>query len=231
MDASRLSRKSRREGGVRREVIDGRRERRRPRKPGQRNWWPLALGGAVVAILAVGLVVFVLTHGNQQSPATGSSAESSPPVTGQMIGSIRCETHEQGGYHIHAHVAIFVNGQPAQIPAGIGIPNPQVEQSARGPVVGSGSCFYWLHSHTPDGIVHVESPVERTFTLGEYFDVWGQPLTADRVAADRGQVTAYLTGQKFSGDPRSIPLTSHAVIQLDVGGDVPPAPFAFPPGL
>lgn len=226
-----MSRKSRRKGAARPEVIEGRRELRRPRKPAQRNWWPLILGGAVLALLVAGLVVFVLTRGNQQSQATGSLTDSSPQVTGQVIDGIRCETREQGGYHIHAHVAIFVNGQPRQIPAGIGIPNPQVEQSAQGPVVGSGSCFYWLHSHTGDGIVHVESPVERTFTLGDYFDVWGQPLTGDRVAADRGHVTAYLNGHVFAGDPRSIPLTTHAVIQLDIGSDTPPAPFTFPSGL
>ncbi len=117
-------------------------------------------------LLVVGLVVYVLTHGNQESQVTGTSTASTSQVTGQVIDGVRCETHEQGGYHIHAHLAILANGQPRQVLAGIGIPNPQVEQSAHGPVVDAGSCFYWLHSHTADGIVHVESPVERTFTVG-----------------------------------------------------------------
>ena len=29
----------------------------------------------------------------------------------------------------------------------------------------------WLHTHAADGIVHIESPVDRTYTLGNFFDV------------------------------------------------------------
>src|SRR5581483_12030445 len=36
-----------------------------------------------------------------------------------------------------------------------------------------------LHTHEPDGIIHVESPVNRKFTLGEFFDVWGLRFTKD----------------------------------------------------
>ena len=46
-----------------------------------------------------------------------------------------------------------------------------------------------------------------------------------------GQVTVFLNGKRFSGDPRSIKLTPHALIQLDVGKVVPPQPFTFPAGL
>ncbi len=42
---------------------------------------------------------------------------------------------------------------------------------------------------------------------------------------------AYLNGQVYSGDVRSIPLGAHNLIQLDVNGNVAPAPFTFPPGL
>jgi hypothetical protein len=37
--------------------------------------------------------------------------------------------------------------------------------------------------------------------------------------------------QRYPGDPKQIGLAAHAVIQLDVGQDVPPRPFAFPSGL
>jgi hypothetical protein len=128
-------------------------------------------------------------------------------------------------------LAIFVNGAPRVIPLGIGIPGAVVENTASGGFVGSGTCFYWLHAHTADGIIHIESPVARTYTLGNYFDIWGQPLSATQVGPAQGAVTAYLNGQRFSGDPRSIPLTAHALVQLDVGTDVTPKPFSFPAGL
>ena len=79
--------------------------------------------------------------------------------------------------------------------------------------------------------MHIESPIRRTFTLGDYFDVYGQPLSRDRVGPATGPVTAYLDAKPYPGDPRSIPLHAHAVIQLDVGQARAPMPFGFPPGL
>jgi hypothetical protein len=44
-------------------------------------------------------------------------------------------------------------------------------------------------------------------------------------------VTAYVNGKPFAGDPRTIKLSPHAVIQLNVGTAVPPRPYTFPSGL
>jgi len=80
-----------------------------------------------------------------------------------------------------------------------------------------GRCFSWLHTHVADGIIHIESPVQRTYTLGEFFDIWGQPLSANQVGPAHGKVTAFFNGKYWNGDPRQIPLLKHAQIQLDVG--------------
>ena len=181
----------------------------------------------MTAAVLIAIVIAVLSQrGSAPQNGPGPTAASGQPVDG-----IQCQTSEQLLFHIHAHLAIFVNGQERQVPLGIGIPNPQVEQTQSGPFVVSGSCFYWLHSHATDGVIHIESPVQRTFTLGNWFDIWGQPLTASRVGSDTGQVTAYVDGNRFDGDPRSIPLNAHAVIQLNVGTDVPFRPYTFPQGL
>jgi hypothetical protein len=98
--------------------------------------------------------------------------------------------------------------------------------------VGAGSCFYWLHTHAADGIIHIESPVERRYTVGNFFDVWGQSLTPTQVGPTRGPVTAFYDGHVFRGNPRDIPLTKQAQIQLDVGRPlVAPATIRFPAGL
>ncbi len=153
-------------------------------------------------------------------------------AVGVTVDGIQCQTQEQVIFHIHAHLAVFVNGRPGVVPEGIGIAPPRtVEQSADGPFVLAGACFYWLHSHTADGVIHIESPTQRTYTLGNYFDLWNQKLSATQVASATGPVTAYLDGRPFAGDPRTIPLGPHAVIQLDVGTKVPPAPYTFPSGL
>jgi len=128
---------------------------------------------------------------------------------------------------------IYHDGAPVQVPHGVGIGQPrQVQSSSEGPFVTGGSCFYWLHTHTPDGIIHIEGPLERTFSLGDFFAVWGQPLGADQVGPLQAPVTAYLNGTTFNGNPATMPLRAQAEIQLDVGADAPaPQPFIFPPGL
>jgi len=136
-----------------------------------------------------------------------------------------------GPVHIHAHLAILVDGRAQPVPLGIGIPKPQIDSSGGEPFVVGGSCFYWLHSHATDGVIHIESPDQRTYTLGNWFDIWGKPLSTTQVGGDSGVVFAYVNGQRYSGDPRQIQLTPHAVIQLEVGRDVPPQPYTFGSGL
>ena len=153
-------------------------------------------------------------------------------ATGRTVDAIQCQTEEQVLFHIHAHLAVFVSGVPATVPEGIGIAPPRtVDTTGPGPFVTGGSCFYWLHGHTADGVIHIESPDNRGYTLGNYFDLWSQPLGRTRVAGANGPVTAFLNGRPFSGDPRLIPLAAHGVIQLDVGTKVAPASYHFANGL
>lgn len=159
--------------------------------------------------------------------ARGGSALASSSIDG-----IRCQGAEQVLFHIHAHLTVFVNGAPRRIPYGIGIPGAQVSPTPAGPYVAAGSCFYWLHTHAADGIIHIESPVQRTYTLGNLFDVWEQMLSRTQVGPVRGRVSALYNGRVFRGNPREIPLTRHAQIQLDVGRPlVAPVAISFPPGL
>jgi len=147
------------------------------------------------------------------------------------VNGISCDTLESTIFHIHVHLAIFVDGQEQMLPLGVGIGQPwQVEDSAEGPFVTDGSCFYWIHTHTEDGVVHIESPVRRRFTLGDFFAIWQVPLSATQVGPAQGQVITYVNGSRDDRNPADIPLLSHERIQLDIGGDVPPYPFDFPPG-
>ncbi|HEV2450962.1 MAG TPA: hypothetical protein VGS62_03450 [Streptosporangiaceae bacterium] len=151
---------------------------------------------------------------------------------GKTVDGIGCQSSEQTIFHIHAHLTIFVNGSPRQVPMGIGIPGAQAKNSAQGPFVSQGACFYWLHAHAADGIIHIESPVHRTYTLGNFFDEWGQPLGPDRVGTATGPVVALYNGQRYVGNPRDIPLNAHAQIQLEVGTPlVAPLKITFPQGL
>jgi len=154
---------------------------------------------------------------NVPIPAAPALAGTSSATAGQAIDGIGCNTSEQTLFHIHTHLTIFVNGQARQVPAGIGIPGAVATQTQAGPFIDSGSCFYWLHTHAADGIIHIESPVKRTYTLGEFFDEWGQPLGPDQAGPARGKVTAIVNGQVFKGNPRDVPLGSRENLQLEVG--------------
>ncbi len=148
----------------------------------------------------------------------GLLAPPGPLDNGDTVNGIKCETSEQLAYHIHAHLAVYVDGKSRVIPGDIGIFD--------------NSCIYWLHTHDMSGIIHVESPDERVYTLGDFFAVWRQPLSATQVGPAKGAVTAYVDGKRYTGDITKIPLKVQAVIQLDVGSDSPgPQAFTFPEGL
>src|SRR5207237_6522030 len=135
---------------------------------------------AMLAAILSGLLLVVVAY-RQGATQAG--------VSNPTINGIPCDRGERLAFHIHAHVAIYANGQPLTVPYGIGIGKPwQVQQSTEGPFVVAGSCFYWLHAHTDDGIIHIESPVRRTFTLGHFFAIWGQPLSSSQAASATGPV-------------------------------------------
>ena len=209
--------------------------RRRPRL----IWAYGATGGVVIVGLVIALVIALGRGGPSTRPPTASATPSGPVlasvptgVTGQAIDDIQCEAMEQVAYHIHAHLAIYVGTTREVIPEGIGIPEPRTEvPSDDGPFVQAGKCYYWLHTHTNDGIIHIESPTQKLYTLGQFFDIWQQPLSATDVGPDSGTLTVYVNGAEYSGNPRSITLTPHELIQIDVNSSEPPQPFTFPAGL
>jgi hypothetical protein len=144
-------------------------------------------------------------------------ASPSTAASGQTVDGIQCNSTEQVAYHIHAHLSVYVNGTLRPIPAGIGIVAPVAEQTANGAFDSASQCYYWLHVHAQDGIIHVESPTTATYTLGQFFAIWNQPLTASQVGPSTGTVTVFVNGVRYTGNPADIPLQSHADIQIDVG--------------
>jgi hypothetical protein len=144
-------------------------------------------------------------------------------ATGQAVDGIQCNAGEQTVTHVHTHLTIFVNGKARVIPYGIGIPGAEPVATPKGAFVETGSCFYWLHTHQEDGIIHIESPsTSETFTLGQFFAEWGQPLSKTQIGPAKGKLTVFFTapGKKvgiYKGNPADLPLGSHYQIQVDVG--------------
>jgi hypothetical protein len=149
-------------------------------------------------------------------------ASTTTSTNGATVDGIQCAPVEQLAYHIHAHLQVYVDGQPRALPAAIGMLGPVAQQTAYGPFYGAQQCIYWLHTHASDGVIHIESPTKRIYTLGNFFDEWHQPLSRTQVATAKGKVTAFLNGKAWKRDPRTIPLLPHASVQLDVGSPVVP---------
>jgi hypothetical protein len=141
----------------------------------------------------------------------------SSTTNGTTVDGIQCAPLEQLAYHIHAHLQVYVNGQSRQLPPAIGMIGPVAQQTPAGPFYSAQKCIYWLHTHAGDGIIHIESPTKRIYTLGNFFDEWHQPLSATQVASNQGKVTAMLNGTPWTKNIRDIPLNPHAQVQLDVG--------------
>ena len=179
----------------------------------------------------------LLEQGKQLGKTMFEPGDTAKGGNGQPVDGIEGSSREMLKTHFHSHLALFYRGEQIAIPYGIGIVKPfRVERG----FVGEGSGYYWLHTHDATGIIHVEAPDERPYTLGNFFDIWGEPLAKsrgeplgkDNVAGLRGRLRAYVNGKPFSGDPRGIVLRPHEQITLVVGEPaVTPPTYAFPEGL
>lgn len=138
-------------------------------------------------------------------------------AAGQPIVGISCDEQEGQRIHIHQHLVILDHGKQVPIPADVGRP-------------ASNRCLYWLHTHTPDGIVHIEAPLNRSFTLGDFFAIWGKPLSktqaATAAAAKGTTLKVWVNGKPFTGDPNKIELLAHSDIVIIAG-----PPFTKPPAF
>jgi len=153
--------------------------------------------GAIVAVVIVAIIMNNILNNNKSVLASDNPAY---PV----INDIACQTTEQLSYHVHAHLSIYMNGQPVSLPAKIGIASDN-------------SCIYWLHTHSTDGIIHIESPNTHTYSLGTFLRMWedhfsqlGYPAELDSTAG----WTVYVNGKPYTGDFHNIQLKAHELITL-----------------
>ncbi len=121
--------------------------------------------------------------------------------------------------HIHQHLDLYVNARKVVLPAfvGINIPKRYITE---------------VHTHDPSGVIHVESPTARNFTLGQLFGEWGVKLTASCVGRYCGHVRWWVNGQQVTGDPARLVLRAHQEIAIAAGPPplVVPKSYVFPAG-
>jgi len=181
----------------------------------------LQLSAILVVIIFSTVLAAVVANANIELAA----AQKSSSINSLTIDGIQCNTAEQLLYHIHAHLDIIINGQNYLVNSQIGIV--------------PGECIHWLHTHDESGIIHIESPINKDFTLGQFFDIWNRKLSSDQiftyVANNTHPLNVYVNGTKVPSGTnyRDIKLHAHDEIAI-VYGAMPitiPSKYDFPPGL
>ena len=165
-------------------------------------------GGTITASSQVGTNVFA-----EGSTATGGSGA---PVAGVSCGPVNLAATKW------THLSIVRNGEQIAIPGRAGI-----VRDANNALV----CVYNIHTHTGDhsGRVHTEGAVAATYTLGQFFAIWGMPLTTSDVAGLGVPLTKVYTVDnntvsEFTGDPATIEMTSNRHIVLQLGSAITQIP-------
>jgi hypothetical protein len=214
----------------------------------QRNVTIALVVGGVILLGGAGTAAYYGISGiNHKTAQAVASKQASDPSIDKSTSILASTAHQSTGakvdgvvgsnemenlnYHIHSHLTMYINGVQKNLPYGVGIVPPYtLDTSSGSPFVSGGSAYYYLHTHDETGIIHIESPNSHIYTLGNFFDVWKQPLSSTQLGPDKGKVTVYVDGKAYTGDPASITLTNHKDIQIDVGTVVPYKSFTWPSG-
>jgi hypothetical protein len=212
---------------------------------------PLAIGVAF-------LVLAVAACGGDEDGGTGESTAQPPqaeqeaassdseaavhwpappdPLERTVAAGLKPERKEHLTYHVHAHLDVFVDGEPIAVPAAIGIniddPGVKRFKEPDGSVTYGGiercrkPCISPLHTHDVTGIIHTESASTKPNTLGQFFTEWGVRLSESCIGdyCSPEPIAFYVDGKRYTQDPRAIELTDLKEIAIVIGTPPPQIP-------
>jgi hypothetical protein len=182
---------------------------------------------------------------SRPAPAPAQDAAPWPAPTNPMDltrkATLTPETHEFVNFHVHAHLDVFVNGEPVTVPAAIGIDiaDPAVKKFKEpdGSTAYGGisppcaqPCISPLHTHATDGVLHTEAKEDRPNTLGEFFVEWNVRLNNRCVGGyckPTAPIAIYVDGGLYEGDPREIALEDKREIAIVIGTPPDNIPASF----
>jgi hypothetical protein len=124
---------------------------------------------------------------------------------------------EQLAYHIHQHLDVFLNGKHITVPQCVGI-------------YGCYASFVYLtelHTHRTDGVIHVEAPSNKHYTLGTFFAEWGVFLSKQCVGGYCQGYKWYVNGKLQTGAPYALKLEPHEEIAIVIGNPPKKIPSTY----
>jgi hypothetical protein len=199
-----------------------RRDARKAPGAGRPPWLYAAAGAAVAGLVAAAILAFVLTRddgGGTQTKTTSTNYNALPgirrtkapwPPEYEFLADrllpldLTPLPQEALAFHIHAHLDVFVDRKRVTVPALVGI-NPGAQYVTE------------LHTHDERGVLHIESPEDRDYTLGQFFGEWGVFLDSRCVGGYCNGLKWYVDGKPQTGNPGGLVLKSHQEIAIVVG--------------
>jgi hypothetical protein len=172
-----------------------------------RNKRILIVSLIAVVVLLIASVSFAV-YANRNSASAQNQATPTEQVFNAAyppVDSVYCDQLEQTSYHHHVHLTIYMNGQQVPFPAGVGIAG----------TLSSPTCYYWLHTHATDGLIHIEAPSQHSFSLKNFLDIWQSFATSNSQYTFPTQLslsdgwTMYVNGKKVDSDFSKIDISSN----------------------
>lgn len=118
--------------------------------------------GSWIGILLIVLIGFAIWW---TPKAKEAKIEQQKEQTSREV-ALLCTTDMATQYHIHPELQILINGENNSIPKNLGIKS---------------NCMTSIHTHDEVGVIHVEAPVQKDFTLGDFFAVWQKDFSKSKI--------------------------------------------------
>ncbi|MBI3572639.1 MAG: hypothetical protein HY092_00360 [Candidatus Kerfeldbacteria bacterium] len=197
-----------------------RRARKRlERKQGRpsRSWWRRWYIMAGVVVVGGAVTIPLIFHSSRATTTKASSNRADLALVDS------CTTDMATKFHIHAHLSIVIDGKAQDIPANTGL---------------AAHCLHPLHTHDSTGVIHIESPSAKDFTLGDFFHVWKNTFSTQAVLDTKidaaHQLTVFDNGTLVASGPDTTMRDRHSyAIVVGQGAEkiTPPQNYDFPKNL
>lgn len=184
-----------------------------------------AIATVLVVLAATVALVVARDGGEPEQEATGAVDRlltTAPPWEPQAVGlperlaTLGFPDAGDESYHAHTLLSVYRNGEQVTVPANIGFDTRGTHSS--------------LHTHTPDGVIHMEADDPYAYTLSEFFTVWGVAFDENRLGGDvtsgDEKVYVYVNGEPAPPGPVRLEDGDNVVVAYGTQDSFPKEPPA-----
>ena len=127
---------------------------------------------AGIGLAASGIATMFLIYQEMIVPDT-SSRENSPDGSKPAFTMQEVHANLKLVMHNHTRLELQSSGQPIELPAEIGIAPELWHDHSLDKFGPSDGLLAPIHTHDASGTIHIESVINRNYTLGEFLAIWG----------------------------------------------------------